>query len=147
MSVDGSFYGLTRKSVWLMILLTIITLGIYEPYWYLTRYQRFNALSSAAKFTQTTILFWLGWFVVDAVFIVASFTLLQSDAVRGIEIICKYVNLFAGIYAIVLAFRAKRIILEHLSNMGRNDIYMSGILTFFFQVFYIQYKINRAIPA
>ena len=144
-SASGSFYGLTRKSVWLMIGLAIITLGIYQPYWYLTRLQRFNALSSAAKFNQTAILIWLVWFVVDAIIIVFVIVSPESPAVQSLEVIESLFNLVAAIFAIILAFRAKRILQEHLA-VNENDFSMSGVATFFFQFFYIQYKINRLIP-
>ena len=145
-SVSGSFYGLTRTSVWLMFFLTALTLGIYAPYWYLTRHQRFNALSSGAKFTQTTIVIWLLWFMVDAVLIVVSIATPQSETVQSLELLESIFNLVAGIFGIILAFRAKRILLEHLAVIGRNDISMSGVATFFFQHLYLQYKINQLIP-
>ena len=145
-SVSGSFYGLTRKSVWLMTFLTIITLGIYMPYWYFTRHQRFNALSSAAKFRQTTILIWLCWSVVDAVLFVAVIATPESGTIQLLEGIETILNLVAAIFGVILAFRAKKILLEHLAVMGRNDTTMSGFLTFFFGFFYIQYKINQLVP-
>ena len=144
-SASGSFYGLTRKSVWLMIGLTIITLGIYEPYWYLTRLQRFNALSSSAKFNQTAILIWLVWFVVEAMIFVFVIVSPESSTVQSLEVIEDLVYLSAAIFAIILAFRAKKILQEHLAVI-ENDFSMSGVATFFFQFFYIQYKINRLIP-
>ena len=145
-SVSGSFYGLTRKSIWLMIFLTLMTLGIYVPYWCLTRHQRFNALSSTAKFTQTTLLIWLLWFIVDAVFIIVLIATPQSETVQSLEVIETILNLVAAIFGVILAFRARRILLEHLAFIGQNDTTMSGILTFFFGFFYIQYNINRLIP-
>ena len=142
----GSFYGLTRKSVWLMFFLTVLTFGIYAPYWYLTRHQRLNDISSAAKFTQTTIVIWLVWFIVDAVFIVVLIATPQSETVQSLELLESIFNLVAAIFGIILAFRAKRILLEHLAIIGRHDISMSGVATFFFQYLYIQYKINQLIP-
>ena len=132
--ITGSFYGLTHKSIWLMILFTILTLGIYVPYWYLTRYERFNALSSAAKFGQTAILIWLLWFVVDSLLIVLSIATPQSETVQALAPIESILNLVAAIFGLILAFRAKRILLEHLAVIGRKDTTMSGILTFFFGV-------------
>jgi len=143
--ITGSFYGLTHKSIWLMFFLTIITIGIYMPYWYLTRHQRFNALSSSAEFTQATIVLWLLWFIVDTVLIVVSIVTPQSETVQSLEVIESILNLMAAIFGVWLAFRAKKILLEHLAVIGRNDTTMSGILTFFFQNLYIQYKINRLI--
>ena len=103
-SVSGSFYGLTRKSVWSMIFLTIMTLGIYVPYWCLTRHRRFNALSSTAKFTQTTILIWLLWFIVDALLFVLLITTPQSETVQSLQGIETILNLVAGIFGVILAF-------------------------------------------
>ena len=124
----------------------MITIGVYAPYWYLSRHQRFNALSSAAKFTQTTIIIWLCWFVVDAVFIVAVIATPESDTIQSLEVIETILNLVAAIFGLILAFRAKRILLEHLAVIGQNETTMSGVLTFFFQFLYIQYKINQLIP-
>ena len=142
----GSFYGLTRKNVWLMFFLTILTLGIYMPYWYLTRHQIFNALSSTAKFRQATILIWLLWFVVDSVLVVLSIALPQSGTIKLLTPIESIFNLAAGIFGLILVFRARKILLEHLAIIGRNDIPMSSILTFFFGFLYIQYKINQLAP-
>ena len=85
------------------------------------------------------------WFVLDAIIIVWSIAAPQSEIVQSIEGIEGGVNLVAGIFAVYLAFRAKRILLEHLAVIGRHDVTMNGVATFFFGVFYIQYKINRLI--
>ena len=146
LSEIGSFYGLTRKNVWLMISFSILTLGIYLPFWYLTRYQRFNALSSAAKFRQTTLLIWLLWFVVDTVLIVWSIATPQSGTIESLGPFESIFNTLAAIFGVILAFRAKKILLDHLSAIGRNDLSMSRIATFFLGFFYIQYKINQLIP-
>ena len=145
-SMAGSFYGLTRKNIWLMLLLTIITAGIYMPYWYLTRHQIFNALSSPAKFTQAPIVIWLIWFIVDAVFIVVSISKPQSELAQSLEPIETILNLAAAIFGLWLVFRAKRILLEHLAVIGRNGTTISGILTFIFGFLYIQHKINQLVP-
>ena len=145
-TASGSFYGLKHKNVWLMFFLSIITLGIYMPYWYLTRHQRFNALSSSVKFTQATIGIWLLWFITDTLLVGANFAIPESGTLETVEGIASVFNLVAAIFGVILAFRAKRILLEHLAVIGRNDTTMSGILTFFFGFLYIQYKINLLIP-
>ena len=86
------------------------------------------------------------WFITDTLLVGANFAVPESGTLQTVEGIASVFNLVAAIFGVILAFRAKRILLEHLAVIGRNDTTMSGILTFFFGFLYIQYKINLLIP-
>ena len=128
-----------KQSIFLFILLTFITFGTYPLYWIFTYQDAFNKLNSKVKISKisiifialTVIAFWL-------LFILYLYTnSLQKQ--QTLETFLDYNNLASAIAYIYIAFRMKTILVDHFK------IKMSGITTFFFSLFYIQYKINRII--
>jgi predicted Zn finger-like uncharacterized protein len=133
---------LKKTSVILMLFLTAITLGIYYPIWCLKRKKEINNLQSKEK---------LGSGVFVFAIVAYSLTLLSgliSGFLEGLtggrsafqnflDLAFNILNLVVGISLLVRCFKIRRILQEHFNKS------LSAVATFFFQIYYLQYKINR----
>ena len=146
MATSVETYGLTRKRVWVMALLTVVTYGIYVPYWFLSRRQVFDALSSEQKLWKNVLVLWLAWYILDAVLLIIFFAQPDLTAWETIDPIIDLLNGVAGIVEVVSSFRVRRILLNHLTAVRSPEGGLSWAATFFFGFLYLQYKINRLTP-
>jgi GYF domain 2/Domain of unknown function (DUF4234) len=121
---------LKKTNVLLMIFLTIITAGIYQAIWFLRRRDAINSLQSKEKLNT-------GVFVFVIVLYSISLGLLLADVNAHL------LDCIAGITLLVQCFKTRRILNEHFNTYLKRDMSFSGIATFFFTIFYLQYKINR----
>ncbi len=128
---------LQKKNVLLMILLTIITYGIYIPVWFLNRKDAFNSLNSKEKISNGPIIFVLIIFIISAILLIPSVLFMETEIgvmIDGVDLI---ISLVGGITILVMSFKVRRIMNEHYKTN------LSGVATFFFTFLYLQYKINR----
>ena len=129
-----------------VILLTIITFGLYGPNWFLKRREALNALESPTKLGVLAPLLLFG----------AQLLYLCADAWRPHAIhgslAGHLARLAIGFGGAALSLRVRRILLDHFEARARREIpgrsslraftRVSGIWTFIFQFWYLQYKIN-----
>ncbi len=134
------------------ILLTIITLGFYIPYWFLSRLKTINELQSEKKLSSGMIIVAIILFI--AAFIsamVSGFMEVIDDGPTSVSNIfdklSTILNLAGNIMLIIRAFEVRRILRDHYNGYLKQNITLSGVgsglATFFFGVWYLQYKINR----
>jgi len=144
---------LKKTSVVLLIFLTIITFGIYYPVWFLRKRNGVNNLQSKEKLGSGVFVFSI------AVFSISLFVTLLSGAMEGLAeglgemdfmLIAKGLDSFsiildsvAGITLLVQCFKVRRIFNEHFNTHLQRGISFAGAATFFFQIYYLQYKMNR----
>src|SRR6266566_1911660 len=69
---DVSPTGLRRRSVVLMIVLTVVTFGLYYPIWFLRRRAALNRLDSPRKLPRWPFLLFLAFFVLQFIVSIAS---------------------------------------------------------------------------
>jgi len=141
--------------VLLLIFLTFITVAIYYPLWFLRRRSALNSLQSRDKLNT-------GVFVVAIVlFSVGLLLMLMSGALegfgeglgrrdlvavsKGLEGFAQFLNLVAGIALLIQSFKVRRMLTEHLAVRTGQPVSFSGLGTFFFQILYLQHKINRIL--
>jgi hypothetical protein len=125
-------YRNERRSVLLVIGLTVITLGFYPAIWFLRRRAFIDSLDSTVKLGNlaavplcaAVVAFGTGFFG------------LPRDVDRAVDIAI-------GAASIVTAFRVARILRSDFARTGR-FLSVSSAGTFFFGVLYLQYKINQA---
>jgi hypothetical protein len=127
---------LQKKSVLLMIFLTIITYGIYIPVWFLNRKNAFNNLNSKEKISKGPIIFVLVLFIISAIILIPSILFTGTEIGAMIDMVDSAINLVGGITMLVVAFKVRRIMNEHYKTN------LSVAATFFFSFYYLQYKIN-----
>jgi hypothetical protein len=145
--------GLKRRSVWLMVLLIVITLGFYYPVWFLRRRQGLNRLNSPRKLPLWPMALFAVYFVV--VFLMGLVTGATPDQTfgAGAGLLIRLVELAVGIMMIIQCFRIKDIIEDHTQgpdDAPRDELFtppvkLSGLMTFFFSIFYLQYAINKYV--
>ncbi|RDU34756.1 hypothetical protein DRW41_21925 [Neobacillus piezotolerans] len=137
---QGSFLrpSIRMAPVWLTVLLSILTLGIYYPYWLLKRRDEVNRLAG-----KKIIHKWVPWLVLilysvsALVFTIGPF-FLNEIAIMLYEYIDNLITVFGVSCIIWYSFRIREVLLEKMEDESIN-----GILTFFLTIWYLQYKINK----
>ena len=147
------FKDFKKVNIALMVLLTLITFGIYNAYWYLSRKNDINKLSSSNKVSSGFFIFAI---VLQSISLILS---LLSGFLEGIgeslnqyailllarqmKSFDPYINIILFIIFVFSAFKVKRIFQDHLSDITGSPYPFSALATFFFQIWYLQYKVNR----
>lgn len=126
---------LKRMAVPWFVVLSFITGLIYYPVWFLRRRQAINALQSSKKLKS-------GFLIVAIVLFSLNLLMSQGSDVDAQEV-GGTLALIAVIIMIVQSFKVRRIFEDHCNMYLQQSIDFSGVATFFFGAFYLQYKINR----
>ena len=147
--------GLRRTSVLLLIFLTFVTVVIYYPVWFLRRRRALNGLRSRDKlntgvFVVAIVLFSVGLLLMLMAWALEGFGegLGRGDLLavsKGLEGFAQFLNLVAGIALLIQSFKVRRMLTEHLAAHTGQPVSISGLGTFFFQILYLQYKINTIL--
>ncbi|HLC86785.1 MAG TPA: DUF4234 domain-containing protein [Candidatus Nanoarchaeia archaeon] len=153
-----------KKSVILLWILSIITLGIYGPVWYLKRKSEFDNLQTNKKLSTKLIKAVLILFVITLILrillLIISLTGGTENLISGemglatlgiillVSIILSFIiagiSITAFVLFIILAFKTREILNQTLENK-KVTRKISGFFTFIFNFLYLQYEINRII--
>ena len=147
--------GLKRRSVILMIVLTIVTFGFYYPIWFLRRRAALNRLDSPRKLQRWPFLVLFAFYVFQFFVGLASRSV-PAEQTIGFEanLILNLGQLGVGLLIVLQCFFIKEILEDHCAGRPEDSVSislsvdrtkLSGLLTFFFQIYYLQYAINRYI--
>lgn len=145
---EPTTHGLKHRSVIAMILFTIISLGLYFLIWWFRRRPGLNRLNSPVKIPLWPLLLVI---VMYGVQFVVAFLQESVGVDPAVELFASIFQIGVGITMIVQAFRAKNIIEDHAAPashegpMFGTPVHLSGIMTFFFSIFYLQWAINRYV--
>jgi len=130
-----------RFTTWGVVGLAIITLGIYGYYWMISRTKVLNSLIPENKIA--------GWVVpsVIAIGVINIFlSLLPSvapEVAAQAAVISIPLSLIGFVLVLIWAFKFRNR-LNIISGSSKGNVFWLGpILTFFFQLYYFQYKINQ----
>ena len=143
--------GLKRRSVWMVVLLVIVTFGLYYVIWFFRRRDGLNRLNSPKKLPLWPLLAVVAlWVVQFGVGLVVGDRQVDEVLGPGFTGALVVLRLAVGIVMIVQCFRIKDMIEDHAtppagSEMFTEHVQLSGIMTFFFSIFYLQWAINRYI--
>jgi hypothetical protein len=144
-------HGLKRRSLWLMIVLSIATLGIYYPVWYIRRRPGLNRLDSPRKLALWPFVIVITWFVL---MLVVGFMTGERSEVEvlgpGLAVVLQLGQIAIAILMILQSFKIKDIIQDHATPADSSGLFvehvkLSGIMTFFFSILYLQWAINRYV--
>jgi len=145
-------YGLKRRRVLVMILFMIVTLGLYYPVWWFRRRPGLNRLNSPTKLAAWPLILLAALFAIQFVVGLVSGASPVEDVIgTNAALFLLLCRLGVGIVMIVQTFRVKDIIEDHASPdaeggpMFVEQVRLSGLLTFFFSIFYLQWAINRYV--
>lgn len=150
---DAADTGLKRRSVWAMVLLVLVTFGVYYPVWFFRRRKGINRLDSPRKLALWPLLVFAAYFVVAFLFGVVSGASEGGTAGPETTLVFRLVEVGVGILMIVQCFIIKDIIEDHAQGpddaprdeMFRPPVKLSGLATFFLSIFYLQYAINKYV--
>jgi len=145
--------GLKRRRVVAMIVLSIVTFGVYYPIWFFRRRSALNRLSSPRKLRLWPLVVCCAVMFVDWVLAFASAPGSPAQLIGpGASIVLGLVRLAVGILMLVQCFIIKDILEDHLAGpddashlMFEGRVKLSGLMTFFFSIFYLQHVINRYV--
>lgn len=124
-----------RRSILLLIGLTVATLGIYSVVWFIRRRHFLDSLQADVKLGTMA----MAPLVATAVSVVLAFVGLPPELDQALSV-------GAGVVSVVTAFRVAHVLRSDFARTG-SFIRVSGVATFFFGALYLQYVINRAADA
>jgi len=134
----GDFSVFERFSTWFVVVLSVITLSFYIPYWLYTRTKQLNTITKD-KISDGFIITALALFMVS---MAGAFASGSVEFSKDAEIVLGLLDLTSNIFTIVWVFKIRNRILDLVKD---SPIDLGGVLTFFFQLYYLQYKINEII--
>lgn len=147
--------GLRRRGVATMIVLTIATFGLYYPIWFLRRRAALNQLDSPRKLAAWPFALALAIAVLRLAVALAVGTPPPGEP-SPIVALVTLAQFAVGILVIVQCFFIKDILEDHvappiggggLGHVSDGSAKLSGLMTFFFSIFYLQYIINTRVLA
>jgi Domain of unknown function (DUF4234) len=127
-------YENERRAVILCILLSVITVGFYPAIWLIRRRPFLDRLNASRTLGSGLPLFIIGMHVV---------AILVAIGGKEVAPASRLVSLAAGITTLIANFRVAAILRSDFARTGR-FLGVSSVATFFFSIYYLQYKINQA---
>lgn len=115
-----------------MILLSIVTVGVYPAFWYLRRAPFLDSLSSDKKLGGLQWAYLAMYVIIFVVALVPA----AHEMLRPVQLVASIVNL-------VVAFRVAHILRSDFARTGRFTG-VSGLGVFFFGCLYLQHVMNEA---
>ena len=129
-----------RFSTWAVIGLSVITLGIYALYWLYTRTERLNQHTDApigSAFISSAFVF----YVLSLIPTLNYFMEINATLVAVMSL----ASIISPILMYVWFFKIRNRINQLLNTAKGDESWLGPIYTFFFTIYYIQYKINSKI--
>jgi len=131
------------QNVWLVLLLTFITLGIYAVFWMRRQNATINMLRPDLKATPL-----FGNLVLAVAFISAGLDIASMiSSASSVDGASSILDRIFGLMVLVLSFQV-RSGFNFLMGAQKGDAnWVSGLWTWLFSVVYLQYKLNKNIQA
>jgi len=137
---------LEKMAVVKVVILTVVTGGIYTALWFLKRIEALNSLNSGHKLGQGVFGFIIAGCIVNIAMVFylafAGGTLEEGFALRLLNT-SNLLGFAVNVVVLLQTFKVRRILLDHYAGHLGRDVKLSWPLTFFFSIFYLQFKINR----
>ena len=126
---------LKKTSVLLMVVLSILTLGLYYPYWFLSRRRALNHMAADSDDVNVLTFGVAATFAIaySVGFCVEAFPETAGWLRNGVV----FTDFISRILTLILCFKIKSIL------EANHPETLSAVGTFFLSLFYLQYKINR----
>jgi hypothetical protein len=131
-----------RRPVILLICLTIMSLGIYPIVWFFRRRPFLDSFDVHAKLG-TGLPTMLAAANILTLLLTVVETMAAGKPDDPIHAVSKVTSLAASVVGIMCSFRVRSILEAEFAESGR-PLPISGVWTFFFSIFYLQYKMNQA---
>ncbi|MBI5560120.1 MAG: DUF4234 domain-containing protein [Deltaproteobacteria bacterium] len=138
--------GLGKMEVWKLVLLTFFTGGIYSAVWFLRRLGAINGLSSPVKLNQGVFGFIIAGCASNigmALFLVLFSGRIGPQTSANLSTASDILSLLVEVTVLLQTFKVRKVFMDHFMEKEKREISFSWAGTFFFSIFYLQYKINR----
>lgn len=138
--------GFTKISVWWVILISLLTLGLYPMYWLYTRTELVNTKMTYNPISMQFV------FIVLAVYVSAllaniGFALAGISEEPNILLILNILGWLNWILILVWEFTLRSRFNNLFTSEFDHQFHFAAAWTFLFSIFYFQYKINRIFDA
>lgn len=137
---------LNQKSVLGMILLTIVSFGIYPVFYFWDMKKTTDALPVQKKMDSNLLNL---YFVLVSIQIPLGFMANVIELQEGLLFAACGLNISVFLVVLLVLFDLEEILTEYFKTSKATDPAFKGFLpalfTFIFGIFYVQYKINRAL--
>lgn len=149
-SIPRDYDRLKKVPVIFVIFFALLTLSIYIPVWFLMRRSALNAMQSREKIGRMFFIFVIVLYSIDGILYLVSTTLpwgIYPDLMLGMAVYKIYlcIHLIIGIMIIYQGFKVRQIILDHAQSCYGYTMKFNRFLTFFFVIYYLQFKINQLL--
>jgi Domain of unknown function (DUF4234) len=131
-----------RFSAWWVLLLTVATVGIYPLYWLYTRTRILNCILPSRAIPIGLAVAAAGLLAADCAGGFVKGIYPDDLAVRAMSTV---IGLSLNVVNLVWVFMLRNRLNEHFVSHRGDRYWLGGVLTFFFQVLYLQYKLNQLI--
>jgi hypothetical protein len=150
--LPSTSHGLKKRRVVVMLVFMVISFGLYYPLWWFRRRPGLNRLNSPKKLAMWPLLLLAAVFVIQIGLAIAAGETPLADVIGAGGVLSVLVfRLAVGILMLVQSFRIKDMIEDHATPdtdsgaMFVEQVQLSGVMTFFFSIFYLQWAINRYV--
>jgi hypothetical protein len=149
--IEPETHGLKHRSVWLVVVFLLVSLGTYSVVWFFRRRPGLNRLDSDRKLPLWPLLvltaLYLGQFGLGLVS--GGEPLPQVIGQTAFDVL-RVAQFVIGLGMAFYCFRIKFIIEDHASSQDSDvrsfqRVELSGIMTLFFSIAYLQWAINRYV--
>lgn len=123
----------------LTLLWSVISLGVYIPYWFLARQQAFEQLGNSEKLNRPALLCVLVVYSLDALLTAADF--LKPGLYAPLETISLWLDLFCSVIILLQCFKVKRLIQQAWG------VQLNVLFSFLFLHLYLQNWLNHLLEA
>lgn len=137
-ATGGADFTGSSMSVLLLLLLCVVTFGLFQPIWFFMRRRFLDSLDGQLRFSVV-------WPVLQVVLFACGAAVALGAAVGSSKDLGQVGELAfraGGIVGVVACFRARRLLIRHHQANGSHRS-LSGVATFFFGVLYLQHTINN----
>ncbi len=138
-AINHRMQQMPRFSAWGVLGLSILTLGIYYTYWMFTRTRLINRIHDRT-ISMNLVIVVIGLLIASQVFGFMSNAETEAGNYRNLSTLTSIAYSISNLFW-VFTVRNR---IHQMSAAGREQgFWLGGILTFFLQVIYMQYKINE----
>lgn len=143
-AADGqghALQALPRVSVWAVLVLSIISLGLYYTYWLFTRTQIINRVADK-PISMILVHSVLGLLMLN---LIVSFVSGYNPDNEQYRQLAGFIGLGYSLLNLFWVFSVRQRLHKMTQAGERSLFWINGIWTFLFQVLYLQFKINEYI--
>ncbi|HZX36163.1 MAG TPA: hypothetical protein VFF54_06685 [Thermodesulfobacteriota bacterium] len=145
-NVATSSNSVEKMSVPALILVMFLTGGIYTGFWFVKRIGSINAMKSVFKFREGIFAFIIAGFAVNVsllLYVIFQDAALTEELRQTLLRASDVLALVLQVSVLIQCFKVRRVFMDHFNENLKKEIKFSWPATFFFGIFYLQYKINR----